>query len=180
MALTTESRIPVDDWSEAYGAELERHVVRMLGSPDEARDVVQELWVTALRVEPDWGDGSNIRAWLYRVATRKALDILAARRRHAGLLTARSDELEPDRPPPPDASLRSLSSEAAETVRREVAALPPKQRNAVWLRWIEGRDYEVIAERLGSSRDGARANVYQGMQKLRRRLAGIWQEEGPT
>ena len=99
MAATTESPVPVDLWSDEYGPELERHVGRMLGNPDEARDVVQELWVTALRVEPDWGDGSNIRAWLYRVATRRALDVLSSKRRRAGLLSARSTELAPDRPP---------------------------------------------------------------------------------
>ena len=58
-----------------------------------------------------------------------------------------------------------------------MAALPSRQRDAVWLRWIEGRDYTTIAERLGGSEDAARANVYQGLKKLRLELAGIWNEE---
>lgn len=169
--------VPVDDWASRYGEELERHVTRMLGSIDEARDIVQELWVTALRVPPDWGDGSNIRAWLYRVATRRALDLLAARRRHDGLLDARSRELEPGRPPRPDAAFRGLSNEGAELVRTRVAGLPSKQRDAVWLRWIEGVDYETIARRLECSQDAARANVYQGLRRLRRELAGLWHAE---
>lgn len=170
--------IPVDDWASRYGDELERHVTRMLGSVDEARDIVQELWVTALRVPPDWGEGSNIRAWLYRVATRRALDVLSARRRHDGLLRARSRELQPDRPPRPDSTLHGLSEEGADLVRTRVAELPSKQRDAVWLRWIEGVDYETIADRLDCSRDAARANVYQGLKTLRRELAGLWNEEG--
>lgn len=171
------TRIPVDDWASRYGDELERHVTRMLGSGDEARDIVQELWVTALRVPPDWGAGSNIRAWLYRVATRRALDALSARRRHDGLLEARSREIEPDRPPRPDAALHGLSEEGADLVRTRVAALPSKQRDAVWLRWIDGVDYETIADRLDCSRDAARANVYQGLKTLRHELAGLWKEE---
>jgi len=47
----------------------------------------------------------------------------------------------------------------------------------VWLRWIEGKDYDTIAKRLGSTPETARANVYQGMKKLRRDLAEVWNEE---
>ena len=53
-----------------------------------------------------------------------------------------------------------------------------RRRDAVWLRWIEGKDYEAIAERLGSTQEAARANVYQGLKKLRRELADVWTEEG--
>lgn len=55
--------------------------------------------------------------------------------------------------------------------------LPRKQRDAVWLRWIEGRDYEAVAEQLGGSPAAARANVYQGLKRLRRELAPFWSEE---
>ena len=169
--------MPIDEWSRLYGQELERHVTRMLGSPDEARDIVQELWVTAMRARPEYGEGSNIRAWLYRVATRRTLDALSGRKRQGALLNARSPELEPDRPPRPDEAFRGLSDESAQRVRDSVAALPPRQRDAVWLRWIEGKDYETIAERLKSSQEAARANVYQGLKKLRRELADVWTEE---
>ena len=56
---------------------------------------------------------------------------------------------------------------------------PPRQRNAVWLRWIEELDYATIARRLGSTPEAARANVYQGMKKLRRDLVDVWREEAP-
>lgn len=170
--------VPVDEWAGLYGAEIERHVTRMLGSREEALDVVQELWVAALRSPPDDGEGSNVRAWLYRVATRRALDVISGRKRRGALLESRSPELEPDRPPPPDDAFRRLSEEGAELVRQHVAALPCRQRDAVWLRWIEGRDYETIARRLGGTEQAARANVYQGLKKLRRELAGVWIQEG--
>ncbi len=180
MTTVAEHGVPVDSWFEEYGCELERHVNRMLGNVDEAKDIVQELWLTALRAEPDSGEGSNIRAWLYRVATRRALDAISAKRRRTGLLSARSRELEPDRLPAPDSEFGGLSDTSAEYVRNRVAALPCKQRNAVWLRWIEGKTYETIAERLGSTPETARANVYQGMKKLRQELAEVWTEEALT
>lgn len=178
MTTTTRSQVPVDAWAAEYGPELERHVTGMLGSVDEARDIVQELWVTALRVEPDWGEGHNIRAWLYRVATRRALDVISTRKRRRSLLGARSGELAPDRPPAPDTAVfAGLSDDAVDRVRKGIAALPTRQRDAVWLRWIEGVDYETIGRRLDSSPGTARANVYQGLKKLREDLADVWKEE---
>ena len=169
----------MDDWSERYGGELERHVAAMLGNAEEARDIVQELWVAALRARPEAGDAVNVRAWLYRVATRRALDRISMRRRRSELLAAHAGELDPSSLPAADAALDRLSEAAAARVRKGVAELPRRQRDAVWLRWIEELDYATIARRMGSSPEAARANVYQGMKKLRRDLAEVWREEGP-
>jgi DNA-directed RNA polymerase specialized sigma24 family protein len=73
-----------------------------------------------------------------------------------------------------------LSERARARVRTHVARLPRKQREAVWLRWVEGQAYPVIAAKLGSSEESARANVYQGMKRLRTELFDLWEKEyGP-
>ncbi len=179
MTTTAEPERRVDRWSERYGLELQRHVAAMLGNAEEARDVVQDLWVTALRARPEAAETVNIRAWLYRVATRRALDRISMRHRRSELLAAHSGELASGSLPAADAALNRLSEAAAARVRKGVAELPRRQRNAVWLRWIEELDYATIARRLGSSPEAARANVYQGMKKLRRDLVDVWREEGP-
>ena len=177
MTTAVEAGRRVGRWSERYGPELRRHVTAMVGNAEEARDIVQDLWVTALRARPETGDEVNIRAWLYRVATRRALDHLSMRRRRSDLIAAHSAELAPRPAPAPDAAFVRLSAAAAARVREGVAELPPGQRNAVWLRWIEGLDYATIARRLGSTPETARANVYHGMKKLRRTLVGVWRQE---
>ncbi len=179
MTTGAEAAHAVRGWSKRYGPELGRHVTAMLGDADEARDIVQDLWVTALRARPEAGDGANIRAWLYRVATRRALDHLAMRRRRAALLVAHSNELRPVSTPATDGDHDRLSEAAAARVRKGVAELPRRQRDAVWLRWIEELDYATISNRLGCTPEAARANVYQGMKKLRHVLAGVWREEAP-
>lgn len=166
----------VAEWVGEYGAELERHLVRMLGRRDEARDLLQEVWITALRSPPDDGPGSNVRAWLYRVATNGALDRLAMDRRRRCLLDRRAPELEPEGEERPDEFLRGLGPDARERVRRHVTRLPRKQRDAVWMRWIDGLEYGAIAERLECSPEAARANVYQGLKKLRSSLFDLWRE----
>lgn len=170
----------IEGWMDAHHGELLGHLTGMLGDPDEAEDVLQEVWLTAHRSPPEHLPASGPRAWLYRVATRAALDRLARRRRRADLMDRHGSEVEPRRAPRPDEALDGPSEALRQRVRSHVAALPRKQREAVWLRWIEGRDYEVVAETIESTPAAARANVYQGLKKLRDELSGLWGEEaGP-
>ena len=163
----------LEGWIASHHAELLRHLGRMVG-PDDAQDLLQEVWLTAHRRPPGTGPDSNVRAWLYRVATRAALDHLSRRRRRGRLLAEGAHRLEPELPSAPDAA---PADEVRRRVRAAIARLPRKQREAVWLRWVDGLDYAAVAERLGTSPDGARANVYQGLKRLRRDLAELLSEE---
>ena len=167
----------LERWIEGYGPELRRHLTRMLPSEADADDLLQEVWVRAIRKPPESEPGSNVRAWLYRVATNVALDRLATEGRRCCALVGRRLALAPEPASAPDEVLGSLSPAARFRVREKVAALPPKQREAVWLRWVEGRDYEAIAARLECSQASARANVYNGMKRLRVELLDVWNEE---
>lgn len=162
-------------WMEHHGPELRAHLARMLGRSDDAEDVLQEVWITAFRRPPDDGPGANVRAWLYRVATNAALDRLATVRRRRAALEERGHELLPPAPAGPEAYL--LGEEARARIRERVADLPRKQREAVWMRWIEGKDYGSISRRLECSEASARANVYQGLKRLRSELSDIWGQE---
>lgn len=164
------------EWMERHEGELRRHLARMLGAEPDAEDVLQEVWLTAHRKPPDDGPGANVRAWLYRVATNAALDRLARERRRRNALGARRPEVLADPRPAPDAFLGGLDEAARHRVRAKVAELPRKQREAVWLRWAEGADYETIAGILECSPESARANVYQGLKKLREELFDVWKD----
>jgi RNA polymerase sigma factor (sigma-70 family) len=165
------------DWMARHTAELRRHVGRMLRSDDDADDVLQHVWLAAARRPPDRLPGSNVRAWLFRTATNAALDRLASDRRRrallAGVAAARLYEPQPG----PEEPLLALDERARHRIRARLAALPRRQREAVWLRWVEGDDYAAIAGKLGCSQESARANVYQGLKRLRRELFDLWQRE---
>lgn len=148
-----------------------------MGRTDDAEDVLQEVWITAHRRPPTTGAGSNVRAWLYRVATNAALDRLARDRRRRSALERERFRLQPDPRPAPDESLQELDEAARACVREHVARLPRKQREAVWLRWIEGAGYGEIARALDCSEESARANVYNGMKRLREELSGLWKKD---
>ncbi|MGH7551089.1 MAG: RNA polymerase sigma factor [Gemmatimonadota bacterium] len=169
---------PVEGWMDRFGPELRVHLARMLASDEDAEDVLQQVWIAAYRQPPDDDPGSNVRAWLYRVATNAALDSLSRDRRRQRKL----GEWDPDvgmgeTSPPPDAALGKLDEQARAKVRELCSRLPRKQREAVWRRWAEGEDYTSIARELETSVESARANVYHGLTRLRSELFDLWKEE---
>lgn len=167
---------PVEAWMARFGPELRAHLGRMLSSGEDAEDVLQQVWITAYRKPPDEGPESNVRAWLYRVATNAALDALSRDRRRRRHLERMGPELAMAETSAPDAPLERLDEGVRARVRGLWAGLPCKQREAVWRRWVEREDYASIARELETSVESARTNVYHGLRRLRSELHDLGEE----
>lgn len=150
---------------ERHRGEILAYLVRLLGELHEAEDVCQEAFLRAYRAFDGRVGASGARAWLFKIATRTAFNVLRARKRRAAW---RSD-VEPDALPAIASALPDRRESLAE-VARAVGALPPKQRAALMQRRFHGLPYDEIALTLGGSRAAARANVYQAVKKLRAAL----------
>ena len=140
---------------DAHRGDLYRYLVASVG-PSEADDCFQETAIAALRAYPRLRHGRNLRAWLLRIAERKALDA-----HRAGARRAVPVEATPERGS--DAG-RDDSEPALWAAVRE---LPQKQRTAVFCRSVLGMPYDELAELLESSEEAARRNVHEGLKRLR-------------
>jgi RNA polymerase sigma factor (sigma-70 family) len=125
----------------------------------EADDCFQETWIAALRAYPKLRSAENLRAWLYRIAQNKAIDLHRSRARRA---------VPVESVPEPAAAASAVPSVDGEPeLWAAVRGLPPKQRTAVFCRAVLGMPYEELAELLESTEDAARHNVFEGLEKLR-------------
>lgn len=143
---------------DEHSTDLYRFCVATAGR-GEADDCFQETWIAALRVYPKLRRADNLRAWLYRIAQNKAIDLHRSRSRR----------------PVPVEAVPELATAAPVTPALDgqselwgaLRDLPPKQRTAVFCRSVLGMPYDELAALLESTEDAARHNVFEGLKTLR-------------
>jgi RNA polymerase sigma factor (sigma-70 family) len=134
-----------------------RFLVAMVG-PDDAEDVFQETFISALRAYPRLRPDSNLRAWALTIAHRKAIDALRARKRRALPVEDVPETPVEDRTGAP------LDGE----VWRAARSLPSSQRAALLYRFAADLPYSDVAIALGTSEEAARQRVSEGVRRLRK------------
>ena len=147
---------PFENVVARHGATVLRVVRAVLGHAD-ADDAWSETFLAAMKAYPDLPADANVEAWLVTIAHRKAIDITrGAARRAIPVPDA------PERPTPNHADEHHLELTEA------VAALPPKQRQAVAYHYLAGLPYAEIATLLDSTAAAARRAAADGIATLRR------------
>src|SRR5437588_4853209 len=83
--------------TDPYQRELQLHIYRIVGSAQDAEDVLQETLLAAWRGLEQFEGRASVRAWLYRIATNRSLDALRASRRRPEDLQRMTEVTEPTR-----------------------------------------------------------------------------------
>ena len=177
--------------TERWRRELLAHCYRMLGSADEAEDVVQETYLRAWRGYAAFEGRSTVRSWLYRIATNACLTALEQRGRRALPSGLGGPAADPDAPPGladpgvawlepmPDALVTPESEDPAaivaarERLRLALVAslqyLPARQRAVLLLREVLCFPAAEVASMLGTSAPA----VKSALQRARARLDAV-------
>ena len=180
--------------AERHRRELHVHCYRMVGSFEEAEDLVQETFLRAWRSRDSFAGGPGFRAWLYRIATNASLDAIRARSRRVASLSSLAEV--PWLQPYPDRLLEAAapSDEQPEAVAisRETISLaflaalqvlPPRQRAALIARDVLGWPASETAAALGTSVAAANSALQRARATMQSHLPGSraeWSAREPS
>jgi RNA polymerase sigma-70 factor (ECF subfamily) len=189
--------------TDPHRRELQVHCYRILGSVQDAEDILQETLLAAWRGLDRFEERASMRAWLYKIATNRSLNWL----RDSGRRPARAAEPWPGSPPPeptrrgeplwlqpyPDALLDDLPDtspgpearyEAREALGLAFTAglqrLPPRQRAVLVLRDVLGYPAAETADMLETSETSVNSALQRARSTLSSQLPGAGHDRAPA
>lgn len=149
-----------------YSGPVYAYLLAQVPSPQDAEEILGEVFVAAVRELPRTGDAGGFRAWLYRVATNRAIDLARRRaRRPEGPLEGLDL-----RPADDDVEAEALSRADRERLWRAVRALPDDQRRVIALRLTGGLSAAEIAPIVGKRVGAVKALQHRALANLARAL----------
>jgi RNA polymerase sigma-70 factor (ECF subfamily) len=173
-----ETALPFLD--QLYSAAL-----RMTRNPADAEDLVQETFVKAFAAFHQFEEGTNLKAWLYRILTNTYINIYRKRQREPQKSLADDiDDWSLARAAEHmSTGLKSAETEALEhlpdsAVKDALADLPDDFRMAVYLADVEGFSYKEIAEIMGTPIGTVMSRLHRGRKALQKALWDYAAERG--
>jgi RNA polymerase sigma-70 factor (TIGR02960 family) len=181
--------------TDPYRRELQLHCYRILGSVQDAEDMLQETMLAAWRGIDQFEGRASVRAWLYRIATNRCLNALRDSGRRPEEVLMRTDLPEPTRigevlwlEPYPDVMLEDESGPEAHYDAKESVALafvtalqhlPPRQRAVLVLREVLGFNAAEVALMLDTSEVSINSALQRARTTLDTRMPGRERERAP-
>jgi RNA polymerase sigma-70 factor (ECF subfamily) len=185
--------------TEPYRHELQLHCYRIVGSTQDAEDLVQETLLAAWRGLDQFAEQASIRTWLYRIATNRSLDALRANARRPQRLEPMTEPPTPSRmtepiwlEPYPDQLIEGIADDApgpeARYEHREATALAfvaglqhlaPQQRAVLVLRDVLSFRATEVAEILDTSEAAVNSLLRRARNALESRLPATGRDRAP-
>ncbi len=168
--------------SEAFGLLMRRHqsplmdlALRMLRNPEEAEDVVQQVFIEAYRHLADFRHGSRLSTWLYSITLNRLRNHLRSRKNKqwVPIDMAPSDSGEPrtlqlrDNTPAIDQQMEKKLD--LEWIRRQVLHLQPEYQDIFMMHYFQNISLQEVAERVGRPLGTVKVYLHRARKALYQR-----------
>lgn len=165
------------DWASVLSQHehwLRTVVAARLGESQGADEVMQEVCLAAIRQNSPLQDLDKAAPWLYRLAVRHALLYRRKLGRSRKLAERYAEKFQPsesDERADPLAWL--ISSERRQLVRSAIRKLPPRDREILLLKYVEGWSYREMAKHLGTTFSTVESRLFRARNRMRRELSAM-------
>ena len=160
-----------DELVRFYRDDLLRVTYRFVGNYEDARDVLQLVFVKVHQNIDRWEPRAPFWSWLYRIAVNESLGWKKREQRRYGLITPAEELVQSDAPSPAASPLEDASwSETERRVLDAIDQLPEMQRATFVLRYREELSVKETAAALGCAEGTVKANGYHAIRRLRKIL----------
>jgi RNA polymerase sigma-70 factor (ECF subfamily) len=156
-----------------------RTAYRYTRSSQDAEDVLQETFVKAFKniKDFDFKRNASLAAWMGRICVNSALSHLRNRRARKAwetesLTASAQDPPSAGRSPEETALLRQMAGH----IDQALHLLPPRQKLAFQMKYIEDLKVDEIAQEMGCSSNSIKKHLGRALAALRRRLGPIWSQ----
>jgi RNA polymerase sigma-70 factor (ECF subfamily) len=157
---------------------LYRTALRMTHNPQDAEDLVQDALVRGFRFYDRFQQGTNFRAWLFKILTNTYIN--SYRRKHARPQESSLEDTDdyflynqlvgPSADAVDDVEGTVLDKLGTDAIQRAVDQLPPQFRTTVQLADVEGLSYADIADATGVAKGTVMSRLFRGRRLLQRAL----------
>jgi RNA polymerase sigma-70 factor (ECF subfamily) len=158
--------------------------LRYTKNPEDARDLVQDTYLKAFNSFHQFEDGTNLRAWLYRVLTTTFINTYRKDQRRPQLASGELEDWQLAEAQSHTSDLgKSAEVEALENlpdsdIKRALQEIPEEFRIAVYLADVEGFSYKEIADIVETPAGTVMSRLHRGRKLLREKLADYAKELG--
>lgn len=160
-----------------YSGPVYAFILRMVGRPEEADDLTQEVFVQLLKSLPGSRPDLPLRPWVYVIARNKCLDYLKRKRPVLfSALSAGETDVPPEDRFAGDAPLPDALAERADLaaiLQRAIAELPPRYRTVVALRYATDLTFAEIATVLSLPENTVKTHFQRAKAMLRATLRDL-------
>ena len=170
----------------AFTDQLYAAALRYTKNPEDARDLVQDTYLKAFTSFHQFEEGTNLRAWLYRVLTTTFINTYRKDQRRPQVAQAELEDWQVAKAQSHTSDLgKSAEVEALENlpdsdIKRALQEIPEEFRMVVYLADVEGFSYKEIAEIVGVPGGTVMSRLHRGRKQLREKLADYAKDLGYT